>query len=43
MRRQFNSLSYNPSKGIPTDIVHSLDLSGWSLDVGVTFPIPKKS
>lgn len=42
MRRKFNSLSYNPAKGFPAGIPHTLDLSGWSWDVGISFSIPKK-
>ena len=41
-RRQFNSLSYNPGKGFPTNVPHSVDVSGWGMDVGISFPIPKK-
>jgi hypothetical protein len=41
MTRRFNSLTYSPGKGFPANIPHTLDASGWSLDVGITFPIPK--
>jgi hypothetical protein len=43
MRRIFNSVSYNPGKGFPKNVPHVLDFSGWSFDVGVSFPIPKAS
>jgi hypothetical protein len=43
MRREFNSLAYNPSKSIPRDVPHSLSLSGSNIDFGVSFPIPKVS
>jgi hypothetical protein len=41
MTRQFNSLAYSPGKGFPANIPHTLDASGWSLDFGISFPIPK--
>jgi hypothetical protein len=39
-RRIFNSLTFDPSSGIPIDFPRSLDLSGWSWSVGLQFPLP---
>lgn len=40
MRRIFNSLSYDPFSGFPTDFPRALDLSGTSWSLGVQVPIP---
>jgi hypothetical protein len=40
MRRIFNSLSYDPSSGFPSNSPRSLDLSGLSWSIGVQFPLP---
>ena len=40
MRRMFNSLTFDPSSGIPSDFPRSLDLSGFSWSVGLQFPLP---
>jgi hypothetical protein len=40
MRRIFNSLSYDPPNGFPSDFPRALDLSGMSWSVGVQVPIP---
>jgi hypothetical protein len=40
MRRIFNSLSYDPPTGFPSDFPRSLDLSGMSWSVGVQVPLP---
>jgi hypothetical protein len=39
-RRIFNSLTFDPSSGIPADFPRSLDLSGWSWSTGLQFPLP---
>jgi hypothetical protein len=39
-RRIFNSLTFDPSSGIPADFPRSLDLSGWSWSAGLQFPLP---
>ena len=40
MRRIFNSLSYDPPSGFPSDFPRALDLSGMSWSVGIQVPIP---
>ena len=40
MRRIFNSLSYDPPSGFPSNFPRSLDLTGMSWSVGVQVPIP---
>jgi hypothetical protein len=40
MRRIFNSLSYDPPSGFPSNFPRALDLSGMSWSVGVQVPIP---
>jgi hypothetical protein len=40
MRRIFNSLSYDPPSGFPSDFPRALDLSGLSWSVGVQVPLP---
>jgi hypothetical protein len=40
MRRVFNSLSYEPATGIPSNAPRALDLSGLSWSVGVQVPLP---
>ncbi|HEU4723636.1 MAG TPA: hypothetical protein VFS59_19945 [Gemmatimonadaceae bacterium] len=40
MRRIFNSLSYDPPSGFPSDFPRSIDLSGMSWSVGVQVPLP---
>ena len=40
MRRIFNSLSYDPPNGFPSEFPRALDLSGLSWSVGVQVPLP---
>lgn len=40
MRRIFNSLSYDPPSGFPSNFPRALDLSGLSWSVGIQVPIP---
>ena len=40
MRRIFNSLSYDPPSGFPSEFPRSIDLSGMSWSVGVQVPLP---
>ena len=40
MRRIFNSLSYDPPTGFPSNFPRALDLSGMSWSVGIQVPIP---
>ena len=40
MRRIFNSLSYDPASGFPSNFPRALDLSGISWSVGVQVPLP---
>ena len=40
MRRIFNSLSYDPPSGFPSNFPRALDLSGMSWSVGIQVPIP---
>ena len=40
MRRTFNSITFDPSSGFPSDYPRTLDLSGLSWSAGIQFPLP---
>ena len=40
MRRTFNSITFDPSSGFPSNYPRKLDLSGLSWSAGIQFPLP---
>jgi hypothetical protein len=40
MRRTFNSITFDPSSGFPSNYPRTLDLSGLSWSAGIQFPLP---